>query len=150
MTGLPWLFNDGGRADAGYTGDTGDCVTRAVAIASGRPYQEIYDALYDGARTYAARGPRAARAVRDPSPRNGVLPRVYRPYVEEVLGARWTPTMSIGSGCTVHLAPGELPDGRLLVRLSRHLTAVIDGAAHDTYDPCREGTRCVYGFWRFP
>lgn len=37
--------NDGGRKDAGYKGNTGDCVTRAIAIATGKPYKEIYDAL---------------------------------------------------------------------------------------------------------
>ena len=23
-----------------------------------------------------------------------------------------------------------------------------DGVVHDTYDPSRDGTRCVYGYWR--
>ena len=31
---MEFNFNDGGRADAGYKGRTGDCVTRAVAIAA--------------------------------------------------------------------------------------------------------------------
>jgi len=31
--------------------------------------------------------------------------------------------------------------------LSRHLTTVIDGVIYDTYDPSREGTRCVYGYY---
>lgn len=148
MIGLPWLFNDGGRFDAGYRGTTGDCVTRSIAIVARLPYQDVYDALYAASRAYAARGAAAAKKVRDPSPRIGVLPRIWKPYVE-ALGGVWTPTMSIGSGCKVHLAPGELPDGRLLVRASKHVTVVIDGVVHDAYDPCREGTRCVYGYWRF-
>jgi hypothetical protein len=24
---------------------------------------------------------------------------------------------------------------------------VIDGVIHDTFDPSRGGTRCVYGYW---
>ena len=75
-------------------------------------------------------------------------------------GFRWTPTMLIGSGCKVHLLKGELPAGRLVVALSKHCTAVIDGIVHDTYDPHRSGLstmdgvtrlshRCVYGFWQF-
>lgn len=36
---------------AGYKGNTGDCVTRAIAIATGRPYQEVYDALGQRERT---------------------------------------------------------------------------------------------------
>lgn len=68
--------------------------------------------------------------------------------------------MHIESGCTVHLVDGELPLGRLIVVVSRHLTAVIDGVIHDTYDPQRNtmyfgpdgkisriAGRCVYGYW---
>ena len=58
--------------------------------------------------------------------------------------------MQIGSGCTVHLRDGELPMGRLLVSVSKHLVAVIDGVIHDLSDPSRNGTRCVYGFWQAP
>ena len=64
------------------------------------------------------------------------------------LGFVWTPTMQIGSGCTVHLRDGELPMGRLVVSLSGHYCAVLDGVVHDLYDPSRDGTRCVYGYWR--
>ena len=33
---------------------------------------------------------------------------------------------------------------------SKHCTAWIDGECHDTYDPTRDGTRCVYGYWTAP
>jgi hypothetical protein len=92
------------------------------------------------------------------------------------LGWIWTPTMLIGSGCKVHLHDGELPMGRLIVSVSRHYTAVIDGVVHDTGDPQRNTywfepntgqelkpnqgrnengiwtlrRRCVYGYWRKP
>ena len=56
--------------------------------------------------------------------------------------------MQVGSGCRVHLRREELPKGRLVVRLSRHLTAVIDGVIHDIYNPDRRGTRCVYGYFK--
>jgi hypothetical protein len=54
--------------------------------------------------------------------------------------------MQIGSGCTVHL----LPSGKLVVSVSKHLTAVIDGVIHDTHDCSRAETRCVYGYWNKP
>jgi hypothetical protein len=57
--------------------------------------------------------------------------------------------MFIGQGCKVHLREGELPMGRLVVNLSKHFTAVIDGVVYDTHDPTRDGTRCVYGYWIF-
>lgn len=36
------IIDDGGRELAGYKGTAGDCVCRAFAIASQRPYKEIY------------------------------------------------------------------------------------------------------------
>ncbi len=65
------------------------------------------------------------------------------------LGWAWTPTMQIGSGCTVHFRADELPSGRLVVSVAKHLTAVIDGVIHDTHDCSRRGTRCVYGYWQW-
>jgi hypothetical protein len=43
--------------------------------------------------------------------------------------------MPIGSGCKVLLADGKLPLGRLVVSVSKHHTAVIDGVIHDTHNP---------------
>ena len=40
---MEFIFHDGGRAAAGYKGKTGDCVTRSIAIATERTYQEVYD-----------------------------------------------------------------------------------------------------------
>lgn len=140
---LDFAVDDGGRADAGFRGATGDCVVRAIAIATPLPYRQVYDELY--AASAATRG----RASENPSPRSGVFTHVLRPYLA-ALGFVWTPTMQIGSGCRVHLADNELPAGRLIVRLSRHITAVLDGTIRDTYDPRRGDTRCVYGFWRLP
>jgi len=56
--------------------------------------------------------------------------------------------MKIGSGYKVHLAEGELPMGRLVVHVSKHSVAVIDGVLHDTHDPTRGESRCVYGYWQ--
>lgn len=141
-------MDDGGRAAAGYKGQhAGDCVCRAIAIVSGRPYQEIYDAL----NRLATRERTGKRKKGVSSARSGVYKETYQRLIQELFPqAVWTPTMTIGSGCRVHLRPDELPKGRLLVSLSKHLTAVIDGVIHDTHDPSRDGTRCVYGYWVFP
>ena len=42
---MQFQYNDGGRKEAGYEGHAGDCVTRAIAIATQKPYQEVYTAL---------------------------------------------------------------------------------------------------------
>ena len=56
--------------------------------------------------------------------------------------------MFIGQGCKIHLRQGELPMGKLIVSVSRHLVAVINGTINDTYDCSRDATRCVYGYWQ--
>ena len=138
-------FDDGGRTAAGYTGKAGDCVVRSIAIATGRPYQQIYD-LVNSAAVHERTGKRK-RGVSNA--RTGVYRTSIR-RVMKTLGWVWTPTMQIGSGCTVHLRADELPPGRLVVSVSKHLTAVIDGVIHDTHDCSRRGTRCVYGYWQPP
>lgn len=152
---MKYQYDDGGRLAAGFSGKTGDCVARAVAIATGLPYADVYKALADvnaNARNRKTRGERSARrGVRTSSVG-------FKRYMASI-GWRWTPTMFIGQGCKVHLRPDELPSGRLIVSVSRHYTAVIDGVIHDTHDPQRlpfgepsdaediQGSRCVYGYW---
>jgi hypothetical protein len=138
-----WQYNDGGRAAAGYKGRTGDCVVRAIAIATERPYQEVYDAINE-----LGKGERTGSRKRGKSnARTGVHKPTTRRYMVS-LGWEWVPTMTIGSGCNVHLRDDELPMGRLVVMVSRHAVAVIDGVIHDIYEPSRDGTRCVYGYFQ--
>ena len=138
-----WVEHDGGRADAGYKGQTRhDCVVRAIAIATEQPYQSVYDAINDAAKTERPR-----RGGKRSNARTGVKIPTIRRYLASV-GWKWHPTIGIGTGCRVHLRASELPSGRLIVSVSRHVVAVIDGVIHDTHDPSRQGTRCVYGYWR--
>jgi hypothetical protein len=144
---LPWVYDDGGREAAGFRGETGDCVTRAIAIATGKPYREVYDHVAGLLREWAEQTGRA----RDRSPRNGVPKHLIKAYLTHDLGWVWHPTMGIGTGCQVHLAKGELPEtGPLVVSLSKHNAAVVDGVVRDNHDPTRDGTRCVYGYWTPP
>lgn len=140
---LQFQFNDGGRKAAGYKGRTGDCVVRSIAIATELPYQEIYDKV----NVLAKRERTGTRKRGKSNARTGVYKGTTHKLLES-LGWRWTPTMGIGSGCKVHLRADELPAGHLLVSVSGHMTAVIDGVIHDTHDPSRRGTRCVYGYWQ--
>lgn len=142
---IEFKYDDGGRAAAGYKGSMSDCVVRAVAIATGTPYGMVYDlvnALADRERTGSHnRGKSNART--------GVYKSTIK-WLMESYGWIWQPTMGIGTGCRVHLRAEELPGGRLVVSLSKHLTAVVDGVVHDTDNPARGGTRCVYGYWTRP
>lgn len=135
-------INDGGRKAAGYKGIAQDCVCRSIAIVTGKPYQEVYDALNE-----LAKSERTGKRKRTKSnSRTGVYRVTYEKYLKS-LGYKWIPTMQIGSGCKTHLRSDELPAGRLVVRVSRHVTTMIDGVVNDTFNCSREGTRCVYGYF---
>ncbi len=140
---IQFNYNDGGREAAGFKGNAGDCVTRAIAIATGKPYLEVYNALFVEIKQFSEGNSKAAKwaarktGLRGTTPRNGVHRKVYQKYLE-LLGWQWIPTMLIGQGCKVHLRADELPDGKIICRLSKHLTAVIDGVVNDIYNPARE------------
>lgn len=141
-----FIYNDGGRAAAGFRAQASDCVARAAAIAAQVPYLDVYQMLHELASAERPRKGRNGKRRNRSNPREGVFKSTTRKLMA-ALGFTWVPTMTIGSGCRVHLRASELPAGRIIVQLSRHVCAVIDGVVHDTYDPSREGTRCVYGYW---
>lgn len=151
MNALPFVHDDGGRAAAGFKGDAGDCVTRAIAIATSLPYQEVYDAMAAGTAS-ERKTRRSGRSSGRRTAREGIhTGRKWFADYMAALGWQWVPTMAIGSGCKVHLAKGELPmTGRLIVAVSKHYTAVVDGVVRDTHDCTRDGMRCVYGYWQRP
>lgn len=152
MNEAGWQYDDGGRKAAGFRGEASDCLVRAIAIAAQMPYRDVYHAVNEEAKGEKHRRGKLgflAATGRGSSARTGVYRQTADAYLL-ALGWTWTPTMAIGQGCTVHLADGELPRGRIIVRVSRHWCAVIDGVIHDTHDPSRGGTRCVYGYWTAP
>ncbi|QWD82308.1 hypothetical protein [Polynucleobacter sp. MWH-S4W17] len=146
---FPFQFDDGGRGAAGFKGGAGDCVVRSIAIAASLPYMQVYEDLRLANESYAQlKNDRLAKRlnVKGSSPRNGNHRNVFHGYIL-AQGFEWVPTMKVGAGCQVHLRPDELPKEMLIARVSKHLTAIIDGVIHDTHDPSRGGNRCVYGYY---
>ena len=151
MAAISFIQSDGGRAAAGFRGEAGDCATRAIAIALGLPYRQVYEELQDRQRLWLRTGrpskaKRAMLAKSSSSVRNGTAKAVITDFLSD-RGWIWTPTMHVGRGTQVHLRADELPAGRLICRLSRHVAAVVDGVLHDTHDCSRDGCRAVYGFY---
>lgn len=147
-----FVFNDGGTERKDY----GHCVSRSIAIVTGRPFDDVFNLIKACMRATRAAwgkdffdGYALAAGAKKTSPARGVPMPIVHQVLKE-LGFVWVPTMAIGQGCTVHMRSDELPAGRILVRLSGHVTAVIDGVEHSTYDSSRNGTRCVYGYWHQP
>ena len=148
ITNLGIRYSDGGRFLSGYRGQTGDCSCCAVANAMGRQYAEVYKDLAQFAKQTET--PARKRAPRPSHPRTGYHHTTMRKYMA-ARDWKWVPTMGIGTGCRVHLNADELPTvGRLLVTVSKHFTAVVDGVVIDNHDPRRNGTRCVYGYFKSP
>ena len=129
---MKFNYNDGGRSNYFSTNSVGDCVTRAIAIAAQLDYKEVYNRV---------------KKLVGYTPRNGIRNEDIKKVIDS-FGFKWTPTMTIGSGCKTHLADNEVPmKGRIICRCSHHLVAVVDGVLNDTYDSTRDGSRAVYGYW---
>lgn len=139
---MKWIYDDGGRSKYFKATDVGDCVTRAIAIATGRDYKEIYSELKELAKSERITKRKKTRS----SVRDGVRKETRKRYLES-LGWKWIPTMTIGSGCQMHLNDDELPNGTIIVSVSKHLVCVKNGVLYDTYDSSRDGNRCVYGYY---
>jgi hypothetical protein len=79
---MKYVFDDGGRADAGFRGTTGDRVARAIANATQQPYRIVYDDLNRLAQSERL----TKRHRRGSNARLGVNRISYEEYLTEVLG----------------------------------------------------------------
>lgn len=132
-------WNDGGRSVGGFVGMTGDCVSRAISIATGIAYREVYEIL---------------KSRYGSSPRNGVPSSIYGPYLNE-LG--WIPNHSVAvitPNPNLELIEQiRLPEGPNIIQCQRvgrstaHLCTVIDHVLHDTWDARDEGAYYVTNAW---
>ncbi len=128
---MDFVWNDGGRAACGFVGTTGDCVTRAIAIATGTVYREIYDKLGQASQK---------------SPRTGIATDVVAGFLAE---KEW----QISPGLERPFDVNWLPKGVVIVHLAKnnrrgqHLTTVIDRVVHDTWDPSMDADYIVQSFW---
>lgn len=136
---MKWIYSDGGRSKY-FKGEAGDSVTRAICNATGMDYKEVYDLV----NYYIKKESLDERYVSNA--RTGVSKEISRKLLED-LRWKWHSTLKFGEGCKVHLKDDELPKGTLIVSVSKHLTCVKDGIIYDSYDPSRNGTRCVYGYY---
>ena len=136
MALMDYIYDDGGRS-LYFKGQTGDCVCRAIAIASGRNYKEVYDNMF---KTLGQ------------SPRLGVNPRSVKfKRMMEAWGFRWISTSGIGAHQAVHFIQGELPEGRLVCQVTKHMVAVVDNQVRDIFDSRLNSfgeNRRIYGYWR--
>ena len=132
---MEFIWHDGGRAACGYVGLTGDCVTRAIAIATGTSYRDVY---------------RRMGEISEVSPRNGVTTSAASDYLSE-LGFTYS---RLGGP---EFSEQWLPKGALVVHLSSkdsrrhgHFCSVIDHVLYDTWNPSDDDDCILQGYWTRP
>ena len=151
LTPLDFMFSDGGRELAGYKGDAGDCVTRAISTAiaweSDSRYEyekhrsELMKRMSSWRKTSRSK---KAKATKSNSVRNGTPQEVYRPYLED-LGWERVSLVKFGDPTRKEMVKEDIPDGVVILEVSKHLVACVRHAVFDTWD-CREATIFVEGF----
>ncbi len=109
---LGYIYDDGGRSQYA-TGRTGDCVARALSIATGHDYKTVWCEL---------------QAMGADNPDSGVHKRVWSKYLK-AQGFRWVSCGKRGRTNREHV-PAR---GVVILRQRRHLCAVVNGVLHDTY-----------------
>ena len=133
---IDYRYDDGGRADAGYRGKTGDCVVRAIAISASEDYRAVYRTMAEHMKRngYSASGNAYATRERNrkaPRRRGQLSARGVQDGVLEAYGFR-----------KVRLPSGERPTfteahrryGDCIVGTTKHVAAITDGALRDTFD----------------
>ena len=115
---MEYQFNEGGRFASGFRGQAGDCVTRAIAIATDTQYRQIYKAL--SGLTKVMTGGLETTA------RNGCSKPVAHQYLT---GLGWS--LVLTPKCYLIDAP---KNQRIIAVLPRHKVAVINGTVHDSWD----------------
>jgi hypothetical protein len=141
---MTYVYNDGGRSQAGYKGSAGDCGARAMAIALGLDYKTAYSQL--------------AQANKDKgfakSARNGIYKDVYSDVLAKH-GWVWVsaPTFKVLEGYENSDGKvlfgrkarcSDMPSGIVIARQAGHYVAVINGVPNDTFDSSQ---KMVYGYW---
>ena len=132
---IGYVYNDGGRRAAGFKGNTGDCVPRAIAIVTGQPYIDVYKTMAAEmkANGYAASG--NAYATTKPKAGKRKRGQLKAKDVQHKVKAMFGLTR-------VKLPKGPRPTysqafdtyGPCLVGTTHHVAAVVDGALHDLFD----------------
>jgi len=117
-------YNDGGRKAAGFEGGVADCVTRALAIFSGKPYSVVRT----GVLSLAPDADRVGVNVFCPQ---------FAAHMDRHFGATFILMRYAMPVC-------EFPHGEFVALTQNHVTAISDGKVLDVFD-CRN--ELVRGYW---
>ncbi len=131
---LSFCHTDAGRAESRRPKQRYDCTVRALASVMAWPYDQAYDLA-------AAAGRKSGKPFRLAKT---YLPQKTLPFTticHSFPAKAGEPRMTLGRFCAEH------PDRRFIVKMAKHVVAVIDGIAYD--DEALDENRCVYRAWEF-
>ena len=132
------ISDDGGRKEAGYKGAARDCVVRSIAIASGQKYKRVYKDLQLLQKADLKSQGRRSRSVR-----NGVFQESWEPYIK-ALGFKKVVDDKILDHKVLPTWENIPKTGNFIVLVPNHLTAVVEGVVHDTWNPMLKGIITYY------
>lgn len=153
---MNFIYSTGGREKYFKALNVGDCVTRAICLATGKDYLEVYKRLKELAKAESTKKHQKQSSVRD-----GVFGETYKKYLKEI-GWQKVATIKKGSPERMHLTEEEIPDGVFIAQLSRHLVCVKDKVIYDTYNSSIKeyydefgnlvinDKRVIYSYWVKP
>ena len=125
----PWVSHDAGRANSSRPRQRNDCTVRALAIARSMSYDDAYDLLKDAGR-------KCSRGFH------------FGDWVEAQPWAKKISFPAIKGQRRMNPARFvvDFPEGRYILRVAKHVFAVVDGVAYDTFENAPD--RCVYCAWK--
>ncbi len=129
---IGYTYDDGGRADAGFKGDTGDCAVRAIAILTGIPYADVYRRMAACMRLagYGSSG----NAYRQ-RPRRGLKPAISARDLQNLVKTSYgLRRVKLGRGPKPTYSEAWALHGDCLVGTAKHVSAIVDGNLRDTFD----------------
>ena len=136
---LEYIEDDGGRSAAGFKGRTGDCLTRAISIATGESYRKVYDAVGEqmkkhgyarSGNAYAQSG-KAAAAVRAKG--RSRRPRTIQDDVLRLFGFAKVDAKKPNGTCYTY-EQAHRRYGTCIVTTTKHYATLKNGALRDTFD----------------
>lgn len=150
---VKYVYHDGGRAAAGFKGKrASDCVARAIAIATGLPYREVYDRLAEGNQTQRVTKRVSKRRAGRRTASEGINTdrKWFNDYMSE-LGFEWYTFTEIGRPSRIRLTDDEslalIPKGKVILSMRGHVAALIDGVLYDAFNSSTQMSDVVYGYW---
>lgn len=136
------IKTDGGYSESGCPRASGDCATRSISIFTEIPYKEIWRELTIRKKKYYATF-NLNKALRTDA-RESMPVNVSDNFVGELGFIK----ISTEHG-SVHLNDFENRKGTFLVRIRRHITVIINGVIHDSYNCANQSSRKtqVLAYW---